>query len=130
MGERSKSRLRVKRKRFEPPVLCEVCGVRRAERVCPLCGRMVCSSHYDEDRGICSLCAETLCENCGRNLSITQCPVCGSLVCSDCSVQLTPVVRICTRCASKRVSLDDIARKEVVMLAESLRKYLVVAAGR
>lgn len=77
---------------------CEICGA-PATRVCPLCGRVVCEKHWARDK--CIICAETICALCGKRLSIATCAVCGRPVCEFCSIQVTPVVRVCVECAKK-----------------------------
>ncbi len=81
--------------------LCEICGEVEAKYTCRLCGRRVCSKHFNSNRGICSVCEMSLCEICGEYLSISYCPICGRLGCSDCLIQLTPVVRVCRDCLNK-----------------------------
>ncbi len=39
----------------EIAMLCDICG-KAASRVCRLCGRRVCSTHYDTGSGSCSAC--------------------------------------------------------------------------
>lgn len=36
--------------------LCQICGIRIAERTCPLCGRGVCDKDFDAKAGICISC--------------------------------------------------------------------------
>ncbi|MCL5786916.1 MAG: hypothetical protein M1520_01795 [Candidatus Marsarchaeota archaeon] len=36
--------------------LCHVCG-KPASHVCKLCGRHVCSVHFDEKMGVCTTCS-------------------------------------------------------------------------
>jgi hypothetical protein len=76
---------------------CEICGA-PATRRCPLCGRMVCDEHFNEELGVCAVCAQSLCMICGRRLAITTCPLCGRMVCVECSVQVDSAVRICKEC--------------------------------
>ncbi len=80
--------------------LCEICGS-EAEYTCSMCGRRVCSRHYDRGKGLCAYCSSTLCQLCGERLAIAACPVCGRVVCDKCSVQLTPVVRLCRDCYTR-----------------------------
>lgn len=80
-------------------LFCEICG-RPAIAQCRLCGRNVCERHLVEN-GICVYCSETLCEICGERLAITTCPICGRRVCEKCSIQITPIVRVCRECYSK-----------------------------
>ncbi|SIR80563.1 hypothetical protein [Natronorubrum thiooxidans] len=36
--------------------LCQICELQPAEEQCPNCGALVCSTHYNEDRGLCADC--------------------------------------------------------------------------
>ncbi|MDK2384666.1 MAG: B-box zinc finger protein [Candidatus Korarchaeota archaeon] len=80
---------------------CEICGAPHAGNRCRICGRRVCDRHYDASRGICLICSSALCEICGSRLATSYCQVCGRYVCPGCSVQLTPVMRVCVECFSK-----------------------------
>jgi hypothetical protein len=77
---------------------CEICGA-PATHVCPICGRSVCDNHWAGDK--CVICAETLCAICGQRLAVAACAICGRPICEQCSVQITPVVRVCKECAVK-----------------------------
>ncbi|MEF8774672.1 MAG: zinc finger HIT domain-containing protein [Halobacteriales archaeon] len=37
--------------------LCQVCEAAPAEHRCPRCGLLVCASHYDRARRLCTACA-------------------------------------------------------------------------
>jgi hypothetical protein len=37
--------------------LCQVCESREATHVCDSCGNAVCDVHFDEDHGVCTVCA-------------------------------------------------------------------------
>ncbi|MEA1925038.1 MAG: hypothetical protein U9M95_04135 [Candidatus Altiarchaeota archaeon] len=36
--------------------LCDICGRVDIIRTCPLCGRRVCSEHFNKEKGICIQC--------------------------------------------------------------------------
>jgi hypothetical protein len=108
--------------------LCEICGEKPATHRCPLCGRWVCDDDWDEERGVCTLCATTLCQVCGKRLAVASCPACGRLVCDECSVQVTPVVRLCIDCYRRYGGAwppRRRAEREVLELARSLRQILL-----
>jgi polyferredoxin len=37
--------------------LCQICETAPAEHRCSRCGALVCPTHYDEKRGLCTECA-------------------------------------------------------------------------
>lgn len=37
--------------------LCGVCEAATAVHRCPRCGTLVCATHYDRERGLCTACA-------------------------------------------------------------------------
>ncbi len=82
---------------------CEVCSEKKAKYVCHLCNRRICEDHaiLNDNVIICSICSSLLCELCRRRLSIHTCPICDRLMCTVCSVQLTPVHRVCKECFQK-----------------------------
>ncbi|HIP85684.1 MAG TPA: hypothetical protein EYH17_03455 [Pyrodictium sp.] len=79
--------------------LCRVCGM-PADYKCKMCGFYFCKQHIGSDK-ICILCSEALCRLCGKYYAISNCPVCGRIVCDQCSVQITPVVRVCKECYNR-----------------------------
>ncbi|MEZ0393733.1 MAG: hypothetical protein ABWK00_01620 [Desulfurococcaceae archaeon] len=78
---------------------CEICMLRDATRTCPSCGRRVCDDDWDDERGVCKVCAETTCEICRRRPAIGYCRVCGRVGCEDCLIEESPVSYICVDCA-------------------------------
>ncbi len=113
--------------------VCEICGARPASRRCPLCGRYVCDEDWDSERGVCILCSSSLCQVCGRRLAIATCAVCGRLVCEECSVQVTPVVRLCRECYRKyggRWPPRSRAENDVRRLAEAVSSLLLLVSRR
>jgi len=36
--------------------LCDICGRVDILQTCPLCGRRVCSEHFNEVKGVCTQC--------------------------------------------------------------------------
>lgn len=40
----------------EIAVLCDICQTKIAKHVCVLCGRRVCSEHFDAKAGLCTIC--------------------------------------------------------------------------
>ena len=79
---------------------CELCGKPGVAK-CRMCGRTVCSEHYDEKSRLCKVCSMSLCEVCGRRVAIGRCVLCGRLGCEDCLVQVDNVRRICRECLVK-----------------------------
>ncbi len=116
--EKRKPRARMKNR-------CEICGS-PASHVCPICGRSVCDRHWVGDK--CVICAETLCAICRTRLSIATCAICGRLVCEECSIQVTPVVRVCKECLEKyRISEwppRGLVQTELYKLSSSIREFL------
>jgi len=105
------------------PNNCSFCG-ERARFKCPLCGRLVCSTHYDPSRGLCIGCVEALCELCNGSLSIARCIYCGRLGCDRCLVQLDNVRRACKECIEVRVLRVEEARRGLERLREvTLRHF-------
>ncbi len=95
-------------------MLCEICGEKEATHTCRLCGRRVCDEHYDPATGLCTICSQSLCEICGERLASAYCEICGRYVCYDCSIQVTPAVRVCKECFSKlgwRGVLEELKRR-------------------
>ena len=43
----------------EVAVLCDICQKRIAKFVCALCGRRVCSEHFDAKAGVCASCSKS-----------------------------------------------------------------------
>ncbi|WP_174500659.1 hypothetical protein [Ignicoccus islandicus] len=78
---------------------CYYCG-RPAKRRCPTCGRPLCERHD------CYACSRGKCEICGKELAIGRCYYCGRLICRNCSVELSPGIRACKECYSKRDYLE------------------------
>jgi len=112
------------------PRLCDVCRRAPSSRMCPICGRNVCSDDYDGGTGLCILCRDTLCAVCRQRLSIASCEVCGRPICDQCSVEVTPVVRLCPDCA-RQVGTEtwpplSLVRRDLEVLRESLRDLLRV----
>lgn len=106
--------------------LCEVCGERPAVGSCRLCGRSVCSEHLSPS-GLCSLCESSLCALCRERLSVASCEVCGRPVCEECSVQLTPVIRVCRECLARSggpEALRSEAERQVRALALAVSRLL------
>ncbi|MEM1718936.1 MAG: hypothetical protein QXF49_06245 [Thermosphaera sp.] len=89
---------------------CEICDVERAELVCRVCGRKVCKSHFDTERGVCAICATTLCEFCRAQLSVGYCISCGRMGCEDCMIQLSNVAYICKKCFSTNPNYKTLYR--------------------
>ncbi|MEM4621527.1 MAG: hypothetical protein QW130_02475 [Sulfolobales archaeon] len=77
---------------------CEVCWTSEAIYECGLCHRRVCRAHYVIDRGICAICFENLCTVCNQRLAVDSCLICGKLVCRQCSKELQPGLRVCSKC--------------------------------
>jgi len=84
------------------PLLCQLClEPRGAVARCRLCGRPVCSAHWDAASGLCTACREALCSVCRERLAVASCSICGRPVCSACGIQVTPAVRLCPDCARR-----------------------------
>jgi len=95
--------------------LCEICGKRKAELVCPKCGRHVCRECFDEEKGVCLVCSETLCQRCGRKHSVERCQICGRLICPDCMYRIDKARAVCLDCLEKygvQGALEIIKRRE------------------
>ncbi len=106
---------------------CEVCGSSPAKFECSICGRRVCDKHFRAQESVCSICADTLCSICHKRLSLASCEICGRIVCEECSIQVTPVIRICTSCASTygaRWPIPEIIKRDVKALANMLSRYM------
>ncbi len=77
---------------------------------------------------MCTICRDSMCKRCGRRLSLAVCPVCGRTVCEECSVQVTPVVRVCRECVNAyrklTVKLED-ARWRLELLVKEVVKASV-----
>ncbi|MCL4381715.1 hypothetical protein M1614_01930 [Candidatus Marsarchaeota archaeon] len=66
---------------------CAICGM-EADNTCRICGRKVCSVHYDSIKRVCTLCSKrtqseyelTTCNVCNANAT-HKCPKCGKHVC-------------------------------------------------
>lgn len=67
-----------------------------------MCGRSVCSIHFNEGRGLCCVCVDALCSFCNTRLSVARCIYCGRLGCDSCLVQVDNVRRVCRDCLSSR----------------------------
>ncbi|OYT61030.1 MAG: hypothetical protein B6U75_00045 [Desulfurococcales archaeon ex4484_217_1] len=80
---------------------CEICEELEAVHICKICGRCVCSEHFNAKRRICVVCEESLCEICRKYLAIGSCTKCGRIVCEKCSRQLDPVRLVCILCYGK-----------------------------
>jgi len=102
---------------------CSYCGDKVVVR-CSLCGRSVCSIHYDQVRSLCVGCIEALCELCRSNLSIARCIYCGKLGCDECLKQLDNVRRACKECIARRVLKVEEARRGLVRLADLTYKLI------
>jgi|GEM_PF-983502 len=114
-------------------VLCEICRRERASRRCKMCGRAVCSGDFDEGRGICILCRDSLCAVCGKQLAVASCEVCGRPICDACSVEITPVVRLCPDCARRiggRWPPLELVEAELARLREALARLMFVPRPR
>ncbi|WP_216475983.1 hypothetical protein [Caldisphaera lagunensis] len=81
--------------------ICDICGINEAIYKCKICKRNVCYDDFDEERGVCKICAASLCQICNSRLSVTYCPYCGRLVCIEDSIQLDNVRRVCIDCYKK-----------------------------
>ncbi len=104
-------------------VRCSFCGDVVVSK-CPLCGRFVCSLHYDVVRGLCVGCVEALCEFCGGSLSIARCVYCSRLGCDRCLTQLDNVRRACRECMDRRGLRVEEARRGLERLRElTLKLY-------
>ncbi|KSW12304.1 hypothetical protein CF15_06035 [Pyrodictium occultum] len=99
--------------------LCEVCGEAPAAHVCPMCGRRVCDEDWAGDR--CIVCRETSCSICGARLAVASCSICGRPVCDECSVQVTPVARVCRECLARLGGLPREWPPRSLVLAELRR---------
>ena len=107
--------------------VCDVCSASPAKFKCRICGRRVCDEHFRAQESVCSVCADTLCSICRKRLSLASCEVCGRIVCEECSIQVTPVIRICTFCASTygaRWPIHEIIRRDAEALAVRLSRYV------
>jgi len=95
-----------------PPIglKCELCLQRGATYRCRVCGRAVCSTHYDPKLGVCTLCRSALCRICGTNLAVGHCNICGRLVCAKCSLDLDGVRRICYFCLMNPRSISLLSK--------------------
>ena len=102
--------------------LCRVCGVSANYR-CKMCGLYFCNQHISSDR-VCVLCSEALCKLCGKYYAISNCPVCGRIVCDQCSVQITPVVRVCRECYNRLGRPSVWPPKELVRRSSKYRLKL------
>jgi hypothetical protein len=105
---------------------CDICG-RPATHVCPLCGRSVCDQHWAGDK--CVICSQALCAICKSNLSIATCPICGRPICEKCSIQVTPVIRVCVECARRYLKNgewppQELLRQDLLRLSRSVAKFL------
>lgn len=98
--------------------LCEICREKPAVGYCRLCGRRVCREHLAPS-GLCSLCESSLCAVCRERLAVASCEICGRPVCEECSVQLTPAIRVCVNCLSGSGGLEAL-RREAERQVESL----------
>ncbi len=95
---------------------CEICGKRKAEYICPKCGRKVCRECYVKEKNMCVICASTTCEICGRAPAVGRCQNCGRLVCKNCSILVMNVRRVCLTCVSKygREGIEKILKQKTV----------------